>query len=71
MEGYLIRIGAFASLTSTPINLEMAKNILKDIIIEQNKEVTIETIQKTVATYYQLKIADLKSSKRLKLTKIK
>ena len=66
LEGYLIRIGAFASLTSTPINLEMAKNILKDIIIEQNKEVTIENIQKTVATHYQIKTSDLKSSKRLK-----
>jgi len=66
LEGYLIRIGAFASLTSTPITLEMAKNILKDIIIEQNKEVTIETIQKTVANHYQLKTSDIKSSKRLK-----
>ncbi|NOY12731.1 MAG: chromosomal replication initiator protein DnaA [Deltaproteobacteria bacterium] len=66
LEGYLIRIGAFASLTSTPINLEMAKNILKDIIIEQNKEVTVENIQKIVASHYQIKISDLKSSKRLK-----
>lgn len=66
LEGYLIRIGAFASLTSTPINLEMAKNILKDIIIEQNKEVTIENIQKTVAAHYQIKTSDLKSAKRLK-----
>jgi chromosomal replication initiator protein len=66
LEGYLIRIGAFASLTSTPINLEMAKNILKDIIIEQSKEITIENIQKTVATHYQVKTSDLKSSKRLK-----
>ncbi|SHJ50248.1 chromosomal replication initiator protein DnaA [Malonomonas rubra DSM 5091] len=66
LEGYLIRIGAFSSLTSTPINLEMAKNILKDIIIEQNKEITVENIQKTVATHYQIKTSDLKSSKRLK-----
>lgn len=66
LEGYLIRIGAFASLTSTPITLEMAKNILKDIIVEQNREVTIESIQKTVANHYQIKTNDLKSSKRLK-----
>lgn len=66
LEGYLIRIGAFASLTSTPINLEMTKNILKDIIIEQNKEVTVEMIQKNVASHYQIKTSDLKSSKRLK-----
>lgn len=66
LEGYLIRIGAFASLTSTSINLEMSKNILKDILIEQTKEITIENIQKTVATHYQVKTSDLKSPKRLK-----
>jgi chromosomal replication initiator protein len=66
LEGYLIRIGAFASLTSTTINLEMAKNILKDIIIEQTKEISIENIQKTVANHYQIKTSDLKSPKRLK-----
>lgn len=66
LEGYLVRIGAFASLTSTPINLEMSKNILKDIIIEQNKEITVENIQKIVASHYQIKTSDLKSPKRLK-----
>ena len=66
LEGYLIRIGAFSSLTSTSINLEMAKNILKDIIVEQNKEITIENIQKFIANYYQIKVLDLKSPKRLK-----
>ncbi len=66
LEGYLIRIGAYASLTATPINLQMAKDILKDILIEDNKEVTIEKIQKIVAEHFQLKISDLKSSKRLK-----
>ncbi len=66
LEGYLIRIGAFASLTSTPISLDMAKNILKDIIIEKSKEVTVETIQKSVANHFQLKTSELKSAKRLK-----
>lgn len=66
LEGYLIRIGAYASLTATPINLEMAKNILKDILIEDSKEITIEKIQKTVAEHFQLKVSELKSSKRLK-----
>lgn len=66
LEGYLIRIGAYSSLTSTPINLDMAKNILKDILIENNKEINIEKIQKTVADHFQIKISELKSSKRLK-----
>ncbi len=66
LEGYLIRIGAYSSLTSTPINIEMAKKVLKDILIENSKEITIEKIQKKVAEHYQIKIVELKSSKRLK-----
>ncbi|PLX87762.1 MAG: chromosomal replication initiator protein DnaA [Desulfuromonas sp.] len=66
LEGYLIRIGAYASLTSTPITLDMAKEVLKDILVEQNKEITVEAIQKTVANYYHIKTSDIKSSKRLK-----
>nr|WP_320049258.1 chromosomal replication initiator protein DnaA [uncultured Desulfuromonas sp.] len=66
LEGYLIRIGAYSSLTSTPISIDMAKNILKDIIIESNKELTIEDIQKKVSNHFNIKIAELKSSKRVK-----
>jgi chromosomal replication initiator protein len=66
LEGYLIRIGAYSSLTSTPITVEMAKKILKDILIEGNKEITIEKIQKKVADQFQIKVTELKSSKRLK-----
>ena len=44
----------------------MAKNILKDIIVEQNKEITVESIQKIIANHFQIKTSDLKSSKRLK-----
>lgn len=66
LEGYLVRIGAYASLTSTPIDMDMAKNILKDILVEQNKEVSIEAIQKYVANHFNVKTADLKSAKRLK-----
>ena len=66
LEGYLIRIGAYASLTSTEINLDMSKNILKDILTENNSEITIEKIQKTVSDYFQIKVSELKSPKRLK-----
>ncbi|MBE9480769.1 MAG: chromosomal replication initiator protein DnaA, partial [Bacteroidetes bacterium] len=66
LEGYLIRVGAYASLTSTPISLDMAKNILKNILVEQSREITIENIQKIVANHYQIKTSDLKSAKRLK-----
>ncbi len=66
LEGYLIRIGAYSSLTSTPISVEMAKKILKDILIENNREITIEKIQKNVADHFNIKVNELKSSKRLK-----
>ncbi len=66
LEGFLIRIGAYASLTSTPISLAMAREILKDILVERNRELTVEEIQKAVAAHYNIKVADLKSQKRLK-----
>ena len=66
LEGYLIRIGAYASLTSTPVSLEMARDVLKDILVERNKELTVEEILKKVSSHYNIKISDIKSAKRLK-----
>lgn len=66
LEGYLIRIGAYASLTSTPINLQMARDVLKDILIEKNKELSIEEILKRVSIHFNVKISDIKSSRRHK-----
>jgi chromosomal replication initiator protein len=66
IEGMLIRIGAYASLTKNKINITMAKDILKDIIVDKSKEITIELIQKTVADHYKIKLSDLKSERRLK-----
>lgn len=66
LEGMLIRIGAYASLTKNKINLTMAKDILKDIIVDKNREISIELIQKVVADHFKIKVSDLKSEKRLK-----
>ncbi len=66
LEGYLIRLGAYASLTSTPITLELARDVLKDILIEKNRELGVDEIQKVVASHFGIKISDLKSAKRLK-----
>jgi len=66
LEGYLVRIGAYSSLTSTPVTIEMAKDVLKDIIIESSKELTIEDIQKKVSKFFDIKVTDLKSNKRIK-----
>lgn len=66
LEGFLVRIGAYASLTSTPVSLAMAREVLKDILVEKNRELTVEEIQKAVSLHFNIKISDLKSAKRLK-----
>lgn len=66
LEGMLIRLGAYSSLQSVPISLEMAKETLKDILGDRRKDITVEMIQKVVAEHCGLKIADMKSNKRLK-----
>lgn len=66
LEGMLIRLGAYSSLQSVPISLDMARETLKDILGDRRKDITVELIQKVVAEHCGLKIADLKSSKRLK-----
>ena len=61
LEGSLIRLIAYASLTGQAISLSLAQEVLKNIIDHDEKAVTIEVIQKHVADYYNLKLADLKS----------
>jgi len=64
LEGALRRVAANAQFTSRSVTLELAKESLKDLIALQAKLVTIENIQKTVAEYYKLRVADLVSKRR-------
>jgi chromosomal replication initiator protein len=66
LEGMLIRLGAYSSLQNIPITLDMARESLKDILGDRRKDITVELIQKATADYFGLKVADLKSDKRLK-----
>jgi len=61
LEGSLIRLIAFASLTGREISLELTQEVLKNFVDQDDRAVTIETIQRFVSDYYQLKIGDLKS----------
>ena len=61
LEGSLIRLIAYASLTGQEISLPLAQEVLKNILEHDEKAVTIEIIQKFVADYYHLKLVDLKS----------
>ncbi len=61
LEGSLIRLIAYASLTGTTITLSLAQDVLRNILDRDDQVTTIEIVQRFVANYYQLKIADLKS----------
>jgi chromosomal replication initiator protein len=61
LEGSLIRLLAYASLTGRQISLELAQDVLRNVMDLNEKAVTVESIQKFVADYYQLKITELKS----------
>jgi len=61
LEGSLIRLVAYASFTGQAITLHLAQEVLRNMLDHDEKAVTIEIIQKFVAEYYNLKMADLKS----------
>ena len=64
LEGALNRVIANSNLTGKPISLEFTKNALRDLLIIQDKQVTIENIQKMTAEYYKIRVADLLSKRR-------
>lgn len=66
LEGCLIRLGAQSALTGNPIDIDMAKYILKDFIIDEEKPVTVEQIVKVVCEYFGIKVQDIKARKRTK-----
>lgn len=64
LEGALRRLVANSQFMGTPINVEFARTVLRDMFVAQDKQVSIENIQKTVANYFKIRVADLTSSKR-------
>lgn len=64
LEGALHRINAFAALQGEPITMDLAIRTFKDVLGEPPKRLTIETVQKTVAEHFKLRVADLKSKRR-------
>jgi chromosomal replication initiator protein len=61
LEGSLIRLLAYASLTGRDLSMSLAQEVLRDVLRHDERVVTIDMIQKFVADYYQLKLAELKS----------
>lgn len=64
LEGALNRVIAFTQLTHRPLTIDTAKEALKDLIAAQERMVTLDNIQKTVAEYYKLRVHDLTGNKR-------
>ncbi len=64
LEGALNRVVASSNLTQKPISLELTKDVLRDLLLLQDKLITIENIQKTTAEYYKIRITDLLSKRR-------
>lgn len=64
LEGCLIRLGAHTSLTGSPIDVDMARDVLKDIISDDERPITVEYILKVVSEFYGIKCQEMKSKKR-------
>lgn len=67
LEGALKRVIAFARFNKLPISVELAKEALKDLLAVQNRQISIENIQKTVADYFKIRVADMYSKKRTRI----
>ena len=64
LEGALKRILAYVSFHGGEINLALAKEALRDLLAVQNRQISVENIQKTVADYYKIRVSDMHSKKR-------
>jgi chromosomal replication initiator protein len=64
LEGALNRVIANSNLTGQAISLDFAQSALKDLLLIQDKQITLENIQKTIAEYYKIRVSDLLSKRR-------
>ncbi|OYV39220.1 MAG: chromosomal replication initiation protein DnaA [Thiomonas sp. 20-64-5] len=64
LEGALRKILAYARFSGQDVSINLAKEALKDLLSLQNRQVSVENIQKTVADFYKIKVADMYSKKR-------
>ena len=64
LEGALRKILAYSRFNQKEINIQLARDALRDLLSIQNRQISVENIQKTVADYYKIKVADMYSKKR-------
>ena len=64
LEGALRKILAYSRFNQKEITIQLARDVLRDLLSIQNRQISVENIQKTVADYYKIKVADMYSKKR-------
>ena len=64
LEGALHRIVASSGFTGRPIDLELTREAVRDLLVFQERQVTVQNIQKTVAEYFKIRVSDLHSRQR-------
>jgi len=64
LEGALIRVVAYAKLIGGEISVQLVKEVLKDMVLEDEVNVTVELIQKRVVEYFNIRLSDIKGKKR-------
>ncbi|HET9644287.1 MAG TPA: chromosomal replication initiator protein DnaA, partial [Burkholderiaceae bacterium] len=64
LEGALRKVLAYSRFSQKEINIQLAREALKDLLSIQNRQISVENIQKTVADFYKIKVADMYSKKR-------
>jgi len=66
LEGALIRVVAYAKLVEKDVSVDLVKEVLKDMILEGERKITIDAIQKKVSEYFDIKLSDMRAKKRSK-----
>ncbi len=64
LEGGLTRLTAHATLTGKTIDMEFARHVLRDLLIEDSRVINVDEIQKITANYYNIRLLDMRSKKR-------
>jgi chromosomal replication initiator protein len=64
LEGALRKILAYSRFNQKPVSIQLARDALKDLFSIQNRQISVENIQRTVADFYKIKVADMYSKKR-------
>ena len=64
LEGALRKILAYSRFNQKDVSIQLAREALRDLLSIQNRQISVENIQKTVADYYKIKVADMYSKKR-------